>query len=269
MFPLLFEIPIFEGIRIYTYGVLYALAAIIAIYWTIHEGKIAGFRPDTILDLSFYLILSELVGARILYILTDWEKYVANPLDVLKIWEGGLIFYGGFIGAILFGLYYVRRHKLSFLAVADLYMPGLSLGHAVGRLGCFAAGCCYGRETTDRFFSVTFPQNPYSLAPVGIPLFPSQLVESAASLLIFFILIGLRHKKSFDGQVFLAYLFLYSVSRAVFEIFRGVASRVDMIPGLMSTSQFISLCLMAVAIIIYFRLRSIRHRTPLRRGRIT
>jgi len=255
MYPLLFEIPIFGGIRIYTYGVLVATAFVLGILWTTREAKLAGVKPDFVLDLAFYIILAALAGSRILYIITDWHRYVERPLDVLKIWEGGLVFYGGFIGALVVSFYFIRKHGYPFLKIADLFVPGVALGHSIGRLGCFAAGCCYGREAPASWLAVVFPSGPYSLAPGGVPLFPSQLFESAAEFLIFLILIACRRKKSFEGQVFLIYLVLYSISRSILEIFRGDSIRGFVIPKYLSTSQFISGCMVVLAAIIYVRLK--------------
>ncbi len=261
MFPLLFEIPIFGGIRIYTYGVLVAVGFVLGIFWTTREAKKAGVRPDFVLDLSFYIIIAALVGSRILYIIIDWRRYAAHPIDVLKIWEGGLVFYGGLIGAMLMSLYTIRRHRLSFLKVADLFMPGVALGHAIGRLGCFASGCCYGRETTG-FLSVVFPPNRYSLAPAGVSLYPSQLFESLAAFLIFILLTLVRRKKGFDGQIFLVYLVLYSVSRSILETFRGDSVRGFIIPHWLSTSQFVSIALIVVAGAIYYHRRRQNREAP-------
>lgn len=258
MYPLLFEIPLFGGIRIYTYGVLVALAFLSGIGWTVREAKKAGVSPDRILDLSFYIILSALVGSRVLYVIVDWQRYLSNPLEVLKIWEGGLVFYGGLIGAILMSLYYLRKHKMSFLKVADLFVPGIALGHAIGRLACFAAGCCYGRPVASgSFFSLVFPQRPYSLAPAGIPLFPSQLLESVAEFLIFLFLVFLRRRKKFHGQLFSIYLMLYGVSRMILEIFRGDSVRGYLIPQVLTTSQFISGILVIIGVFLYVRYHSL------------
>ena len=260
MFPLLLEIPILGGIRIYTYGVLVATAFMMGILWTIHEtrqlplGQKNTIKPEQVTDLAFYIILAALIGSRILYVLVDWNRYVSHPLDIFKIWEGGLVFYGGLIGAIFVSLYYLRKHHLGFLKVADLFMPGVALGHAIGRLGCLASGCCYGRVTHSAF-SILFPQSRFTLAPPGIPLFPSQPLESAVELGIFFLLILIRKGKKFDGQVFLVYLILYSISRSILEIFRGDSVRGFIIPDRFSTSQLISAILVFIAIILYAHLR--------------
>lgn len=255
MHPLLIEIPILGGLRIYTYGVLVALAFLIGILWTAREAKIAGVKPEIIMDLSFYIIVAALVGSRLLYILIDHRRYWESPLDVLKIWEGGLVFYGGLIGAIVTSFFYLRRKKMPFLLTADLFMPGLALAHAIGRLGCLAAGCCYGREAHGAFFSIIFPQTPFSLAPAGVPLFPSQLVESLVELLIFFILVTVRKRKRFPGQIFLVYLVLYSISRSVLEVFRGDSVRGFVVPHYLSTSQLISIMLIGVCLLIYRKLK--------------
>lgn len=255
MFPLLFEIPIFGGLKIYTYGLLYALGLILGISLTAREAKRVGIRPDFIFDLSFYLILGNLAGARILYIFSDWQRYVTHPLDVLKIWEGGLVFYGGLIGAVVVGHFYCRKKKESTLKVADLYMPGLALGHAIGRIGCFASGCCYGRPMPGFPFAVTFPASAHGLAPAGTPLFPSQLAEAAALFILSALFLFLLRRKTFDGQILLIYIMFYGVLRSVLEIYRGDSIRGFVISPWLSTSQFISIGLVILAIVIYARLK--------------
>lgn len=257
MFPLLFEIPIFGGVKIYTYGVLVALGFVLGIWWTIREGKRVGIRSEFVLDLAFYIIIAALVGSRILYIFIDWKRYVEHPVDVIKIWEGGLVFYGGFIGAVLTSVYYIRKHNQGFLRVADIFMPGLALGHSVGRLGCFAAGCCYGRPAdAGSWWSVIFPSNPYSLAPAGVPIVASQVLESATAFLIFLVLAFFSRRKKFDGEIFLLYLILYSVSRSYLETLRGDSVQGFLIPHVLSTSQAISIVLVILAGIIYYRVHS-------------
>lgn len=267
MFPLLFEIPLFGGIRIYTYGVLVALGFVLGIWWTTREAKRAGIRSEFVLDLSFYIIIAALVGSRILYIIIDWHRYVEHPADVLKIWEGGLVFYGGFIGAVLTSVYYIRKHNQRFLRVADIFMPGLALGHAVGRMGCFAAGCCYGRPSeANAWWSVVFPSNAYSLAPAGVPIVASQVLESATAFVIFLILAFFSRRKKFDGEIFLLYLVLYSVTRSYLETLRGDSVQGFIIPHLLSTSQMISIVLVILAGIIYYRVhkkRNVRNKVSL------
>ncbi|MBI1909329.1 MAG: prolipoprotein diacylglyceryl transferase [Deltaproteobacteria bacterium] len=261
MLPILLKIPLpflSHEIPIYTYGLLVATAFLAGIWWSAHEAKKVNLSPDFVFDLSFYIVVAAIIGSRVLYIVVDYDRYLSHPLDILKIWEGGLVFYGGLIAAIGTSLYYAKRKKTPFLVVADLFTPGVALGHAIGRLGCFAAGCCYGRPVTEsHFWAVTFPHNGTSLAPAGIPLYPTQLMESAAELALFLILIALRRRKKFTGQIFLSYVVLYGISRSVLEVFRGDAIRGFVIPGILSTSQLISGLLISAAIIysIYLKKR--------------
>ncbi len=254
MHPVLVSIPLFGGIKIYTYGLMYALAALTSIYVSVRLGRKEGYSADRIMDLSFYLIIGNLIGARVLYVITDWQRFADYPLDVFKIWEGGLVFFGGLLGAIAMALYLIPRYKMDFLKTADFYMPGLAFGHAIGRLGCFASGCCHGKPMPDFPLSITFPSQPYTLAPTGIPLFPSQLAESLSLFLVGGLLLLLWKRKRFDGQVFLVYLILYSIIRSVLEIFRGDSIRGFLIDPWLSTSQFISLCLIIMALVVYKRL---------------
>ncbi len=266
MFPVLLEIPIFGGIRIYTYGVLVALAFVSAIGWTTREARLAHIKKDFVLDLAFYIVLAALAGARVLYILVDWERYVAHPAEILKVWEGGLVFYGGLLGSIAVSFYYIRKHGYRFFQIADVFMPAVALGHAIGRLGCFAAGCCYGREAGDFPLAVVFPLNHFSLAPAGIPLLPSQLFESATALVIFGILIFIRRHKKFEGQIFISYLILYGIARSLLELTRGDSIRGYIVPGILTTSQGISGLLILAAITVYLYWRQ-RHHTVKAKGR--
>ncbi len=255
MHPVLIEIPLFGGIRIYTYGVLVALGFLAGIAWTIHEGKKKGIPKDLVLDLSFYIVLSALVGSRILYILFNWERYLTEPLAALKLWEGGLIFFGGLIGAVLASYLFLKKRGVPFLTAADLFAPGISLGHAIGRLGCLAAGCCHGREAPTFPLAITFQDLPYCLAPSGTALYPTQLMEAAASFLIFLSLAGLAKMQRFSGQIFWTYLFLYGIVRAGLEPFRAEAARNFSFGPLLSNSQWISIIISLTALILYFRQR--------------
>lgn len=256
MHPVLIEI---HGFRIYTYGILIAAAFLSGILWTAREARRVGIPKEKIFDLSFYIILAALVGSRLFYVFVDAPRYLRNPLEILKIWEGGLVFYGGLIGAILASLLYMKKQGMRFLPVADLFTPGIALGHAIGRLGCLAAGCCHGRPAPAApaapglSWAITFPPLPYSLAPAGIPLYPTQLMESATELTIFLLLLLLGRRKRFEGQILFAYLMLYSATRSVLEIFRGDLARGFVIPPWLSTSQFISLLLFVAAAVFYWR----------------
>ena len=251
--------PLIGGMNLYTYGALVATAFLVAILWTLHEAKVAGYDRDKVADLTFYLIIAAIVGSRLLYVLVELRHFLSRPLAVFKIWEGGLVFYGGLLACIAISWWYTRRHAWSLKGTADLFMPGVALGHAIGRIGCLMAGCCYGLPVADSpWWGLTFPHLDATLAPAGIPLYPTQLMESAVELLLFGILVWRRRHKRFEGQVFLTYLILYAAARSVLEIFRGDTIRGFVIPGILSTSQFISALVIMAAIIYYAKLR--RHK---------
>lgn len=261
MHPILFaipeSIPLLGGVTVYTYGALVALGFFCGILWILHEARLAGVNRDRVADLSFYLIVAAIVGSRLLYIVVEARRYLENPLDILKIWEGGLVFYGGLLACIGVAWWYTRRQGWSLRGTADLFMPGVALGHSIGRLGCLMAGCCYGRPVSGHpWWAIIFPHSESGLAPTGIPLFPTQLMESVGELLVFGLLVWVRRHKKFEGQVFLTYLVLYAVLRSILEIFRGDSIRGFVIPGILSTSQMISLLVVTVVIVYYRRLRT-------------
>ena len=146
MHPILFEIPLFGGITIYTYGVLTALGFLSGMMWVNYEAKRVGANADRALDLVFYIIVASILGARATYVLvSDSSQFFSDPLSFFRIWEGGLVYYGGFIGALAMTIWYTHRHHMSFLLYADILATALPLGHAIGRLGCIMAGCCFWR----------------------------------------------------------------------------------------------------------------------------
>ena len=147
--------------------------------------------------------MASLLGARLLYVLIEYKYFIDNPLEAFKIWKGGLVFYGGMIAAMAAGLIYIRKHDMPLWRVGDIVAPSLAIGQAIGRWGCFFAGCCYGVKT-DVPWAITFT-NPKSLAPLDIPLHPTQIYLSLNALVIFGILMWLLKRKSFDGQVLWTY----------------------------------------------------------------
>ncbi len=252
MHPILFEIPRIDlgnwtigPIPIRLYGLMIGLGFLLGIFLAARRAKKEGLNPDLILDMGVYLLLAAVLGSRILYIVTTWHEFAQNPLDMFAIWKGGLVFYGGVLGAVPVGIWYVRKHKLPVWRTADIMAPSIALGHAFGRLGCFFAGCCYGASCTGPF-CITF-SDPRSLAPLGVPLFPTQLMESGGEFLIFIVLLVLRRYKKFDGQLFGLYLVFYAVLRFTIEFFRGDAVRGLYFGGLVSTSQIIAIIMVLVA----------------------
>lgn len=248
MHPILFKIG---PITIYTYGVLIATAFFLGLALAARQARIEGEDPQKIMDLSFYILISAIVGSRLLYIVVEYKEYISNPLRIFKVWEGGLVFYGGFIMAMAVVIIYVRRHEMNLWKVGDILAPSVAIGQGVGRLGCFFAGCCYGRET-DVSWAVIF-KDPNTLAPMDVHLHPTQLYDSANGFIIFTALIILRKYKKFDGELFWTYTLLYSVGRFIVEIFRG-DERGFVIESFLSTSQFIAIPLFVISIVMLIRL---------------
>ncbi|KAF0117516.1 MAG: phosphatidylglycerol:prolipoprotein diacylglycerol transferase [bacterium] len=224
MHPILFQIGSF---RIHTYGVFIALGFLTGIILALREAKRVGEEPENILDLSFYSIIAAIVGSRLLYIILNYRYYIENPLEMIKIWSGGLVYYGGFLLALIVGIWYIRKRHLPLWKTADIIAPSIAIGEAIGRLGCFSAGCCYGKETT---------------LPWAITFYPTQLYSSITALFIFLILTVFKRFKKFDGLLIWLYVLLYSITRSIIEIFRG-DDRGFLFEGTLSVSQFIGIIL--------------------------
>ncbi len=255
MHPVLLQIGSFN---LPTYGVLLAIGLLVAIYMALRMGRREGLDANRLLDFSTWLIIVGLIGAKVLMIVTEWGEYKNNPRDIFSLTtiQAGGVFYGGLIAATLFALGYVRRYHLPLLKVFDAYAPAIAIGHAIGRLGCFAAGDDYGKPT--HFFLGVVFTNKYtrelSGTPLGVRLHPVQLYESAALLAIFGILMWRYPRKKRDGEIFLAYVGLYAVARFFLEFFRGDPDRGFVFNGLLSTSQFIAVLALITAGFCAYRL---------------
>lgn len=244
MHPVLFRLG---PLTVHTYGVLVAAGFLIGIAFAVTQAKKEGVPPDKIIDLGFYIILAAIIGSRLLFILVNVRRYIANPLDIFKLWEGGLVFYGGILLAVPTGIWYVIRNRLGLWKTADICAPSIAIGHAFGRLGCFAAGCCYGKAAASLPWGVIFT-DPNCLAPTNVALHPTQLYESAGELINFVILISFRRYKTFNGQLFMSYLILYSVLRFTVEFFRGDVERGFIFQNL-SVSQGISIVVFLTGVV--------------------
>jgi len=244
MYPKLIEIG---PLTIHTYGFLIAIGFLIGLWLAVRQATKEGIFPTKIIDLGFYILLAAIIGSRLFFVIINLDHYLRNPLDIFKIWEGGLVFYGGVLLAIPTVIWYVRKNNLALWQTADIFAPSVAIGHVFGRLGCFAAGCCYGKTAQTLPWGVIFT-DPDCLAPTDVLLHPTQLYESAGELIIFFILLVFRRYKSFNGQLFMTYLLLYSVLRFVVEFFRGDIARGFLIADI-SVSQSISAGMFLIAII--------------------
>ncbi|MBN1283333.1 MAG: prolipoprotein diacylglyceryl transferase [Proteobacteria bacterium] len=256
MYPVLFKIPLFGGVTVYSYGVMVAAGFVAALAWINYASRRRGQDVARAMDLAFYIILAAILGSRIMHVaVSERERFLNDPLMMLRIWEGGLVFYGGLIAALAVSLWYIRRHRMPALVICDIFSPAIALGHAIGRIGCFLAGCCYGRVCEGRpWYSVVFPHDPHTFAPPGLPLYPTQLIESAGEFVIFGILVAVGRHRRFDGQVFACYLMLYAVLRAFNELLRGDAERGFLIEPWLSTSCFISIITFAAGAAVFWTL---------------
>jgi len=239
-------------LTVHSYGLMIAIGFLLGLYVAIRTGRRNGIDSQKIMDMGFLLIISGIIGSRITYVLINFSEYSANPLKFFKLWEGGLVFSGGLLTAILAALFYIRRHKLNLWQVFDVWAPAVALGQAFGRIGCFMAGCCYGRESHG-FCAVTFT-NPKSIAPLNMPLYPTQLYDSLSNLIIFGILTVLSTRKKFQGQVFLWFLIMHSTARLVIEKFRG-DDRGIFLGTNWTVTQFLAIVILlsSVSALIYFK----------------
>ena len=248
MHPILFEAG---GFTIYAYGVLLAAAYLLGLQFALVRARHRGLDGQRVMDLGIWIIISALVGAKLLLLAIDFKQFTANPRDLVGLARSGGVFYGGLIAAVTVALLYLRKHKLPLWTTTDVFAPGIALGHVVGRLGCFLAGCCYGLPTSVPW-AVTF-HDPAAAAnvgtPLGIPLHPTQLYEAGAELVILVLLLAFeRCGRAFPGRTFWSYLLLYGISRYIIEGYRGDSRGV--VFGVLSTSQFVSVILVPLAIVM-------------------
>lgn len=251
MRPILLQ---FGTFRIYAYGffiVLGFIAAVVLAALKIRKSNV-GVSFENIVDLFFYTVLSALIGARLLFVLINFDLYRQHPVEIFKIWEGGLVFYGGFALAVTVAFCYMRWHRLPIWKLADTISPLIALGLSLGRIGCFFAGCCYGKETSLPW-AVVF-RNQDSLARLNTPLHPTQLYDAVNGLGIFFLLSWIEKRKTFDGQIFWLFLFLYVTTRFFIEIFRG-DPRGFLFGNLLSTSQAIGVLLAIPSLFMLFLMK--------------
>ena len=258
VFPRLFHIGSF-GLP--TYGLMAALGLIFGLLLIVKLGREQGIDPDKLWNLGIVAIISGVAGAKILMVLVDLGYYRDYPGEIfaLSTLQAGGVWSGGLVLAIIMCVWYMRRNRMPVLASCDVFAPGLALGHAFGRLGCFAAGCCWGRETHVPW-AVTF-RNPLAAeivgTPLGVPLHPTQLYELVLELANCIFLVWLLRRKKFEGEIIGTYLIVYGVGRYFIEFFRGDPGR-GVLFGFMSDTQAIALLLVVAGGLLWLR------RVPLR-----
>jgi len=232
-----------------------ALGLIVGLVVIVHCAKRRGFDPDKTWNLGILAILSAIVGAKVLLIVMAWGYYAANPREIFSLGtlQAGGVYQGGMVAGLAVAFWYMLRNHMPVLATCDVFAPGMALGHGIGRLGCFAAGCCYGKPT-DLPWGVTFT-NPLakliSETPLGIPLHPTQIYEMMVEFVNFSILMWLLGHKKFDGQVIGAYLFLYGLARYFLEFLRDDPGRGSVFGGMMTGTQLIAILLVIAGGVIW------------------
>ncbi|MDZ7760460.1 MAG: prolipoprotein diacylglyceryl transferase [Desulfovermiculus sp.] len=216
MHPVLIDIG---PLTIHSYGFFIAAGFLLGMWLTMREAPMYGLNRQFVPDLAFYLIVSAVVGSRILYVLLDPRPFLADPLLIFQFWKGGLVFVGGVAAAMATAWVVIRIKGEPFWRWADAFAPGIAAGQFLGRIGCLMAGCCYGKPTSLPW-AITFT-HPQSLAPLHIPLHPTQLYHSLAGLVTCVLLLSLRSKFPVPGQRFAMFLILYAFFRFGIELFRG------------------------------------------------
>jgi phosphatidylglycerol:prolipoprotein diacylglycerol transferase len=271
MYPRLFTLPAFDvyswtfgPITLHSYGFLLAVAFLAGLFVVSSQAKKARMDSTKLTDMAVWLLIGGLVGAKALMVALDLPYYLRNSRELWTIFQSGGVFYGGLLGGIAVAVFFVWRYKLPGWPTADVLAPGVVIGQAIGRLGCFAAGCCFGKPASVPW-AVTFT-DVYAARQVGTPmdtaLHPTQIYESLACFLIFFFLIWLAPRKSFHGQVVLTYAVLYSCFRFAVEFFRGDPDRGSVFGGLLSTSQLIAILLVLTAAVVFPYLRRTQRVAP-------
>ncbi len=240
MHPIIFS---FGVIHLYSYGFLVAIGVLSAIFLIRRNAKWILLNPDISVDLAMTTVVSGFIGARIFYVLQHWSFFRGVPLDALKIWEGGIVLYGGLIGGLIGFFLFVKWRGLSFLAMLDLFVPATALAQGFGRLGCFLNGCCFGRESKLPW-AVKFPF-------LDEKVHPTQIYESIYCFALAFFLYHLWKRRKTDGTVALAYFILYPIGRFFIEFLRGDQRHYFLN---FTLAQWMSLLFLAVAF-YFFRIR--------------
>ena len=228
-----------------TYGVLVSTGVLVGLWMSVRNAERMSIDGEKAWNLGILVVLCGILGAKVLYIINDWSLYKDHLGEIFSLdtLQAGGVFSGGLLAAFAAAAWYVWKNHLPPLGTCDAFAPGLALGHAIGRIGCFAAGCCYGKPT-HHWWGVTFT-NPLAWSitqtPLNKPLQPTQLFESAVELANFFFLTWLLKRRKFDGQIIGAFMFLYGFARFFLEFLRGDPGRGSVFGGAMTGTQLIAI----------------------------
>lgn len=254
MRPILFSIdfPFIGELHIHSYGFMLALGFIVAITIAVRESQRVGLDPEKILNLIMFVLIFSIVGARLFHCIVFYESYLTDPLRIFKLWEGGLVFFGGFIGGVSVTIWYCWYSGMNFWTVGDLVIPLVALGLSFGRIGCLCAGCCYGKPVNPDFpFAMIF-SDPSGIGIKDTPLYPTQLISSLNAFGIFLLVWFLRKRKQFEGQLLAIFLVIYSITRSLIELLRDdPRGFVELFSLRVSESQLVSIVMILIAVAMF------------------
>ena len=259
MHPIAFQ---FGRFTIYWYGILTAAGFMIGFWTASRRGIRDRLKPEVIMDSALWILIGTVVGARALHVISYWsDQYSHQPWqEIFMIQKGGLVYYGGLIGASIAAVLYTRVKHVPLWKYADALAPSVALGHAFGRIGCLMTGCCYGKEC-HLPWAITFPPghetHPFNL-PQGTPVHPTQIYESGLNLCLYFFLAWAYRRKKFDGQIFAVYLMIYAVLRSFVEVFRADYKPHEFVFHVLSPGQLVSIFAFAIGGVLFWMFS--RHR---------
>lgn len=251
MHPIAFKLGSFS---VHWYGVMMAVAFLLGLWTASRRGVRDGLVPEKVLDIGPWLIIGTIIGARTLHVVTYWkEEFADKPIwEIFMVQHGGLVYYGGLIGASLACILYVRFKKVPLWKMADILAPSIALGYVFGRIGCLLNGCCFGKAC-DMPWAITYPagHETHPVNAAAIPVHPTQIYDSLLSLGLYLGLAWLYRRKKFDGQVFATYLVCYAVTRSIVETFRGDYTEPHLHGGL-TPAHLISIGIMLAGVALFF-----------------
>lgn len=234
-------------LTIYGYGLMIGIGVLFCILMGMMRAKKYGLKEEAVIDIAIYGLVIGFIGAKLLFIIVEWKDFIKDPMSVLG--TEGFVVYGGISAGVLAAIVYCRMKKLVFLEYFDLLSASIALAQGFGRIGCFLAGCCYGRET-DSFLGVVFPTG--CMAPAGVKVLPTQLFSSAGDFAIMALLLWHYKRRKYVGDTGFAYMLVYGIGRFFIEMLRNDNRGAV---GMLSTSQFISIFIVLAALLLLARNR--------------
>ncbi len=256
MYPILFHIGKYP---VHAYGILIAIGFLIGLWRAMRVAHIRNeqgdttITPDNLFDLGYGGLITGLIGARLLYVLLNWNYYIHHPIVIFETWQGGLSIMGAIAVGTLYILWYCRRKKLPFFKVADLVAPSFAIGYAIGRIGCFMNGCCYG-VPSNLPWAVRFVKNPNIPGDLTRPRQPTQLYATGMNLIIFWLLTRWEKRTRADGEIFFGYIALYCLYRFIDEIWRKGATA-QVFVGWFTQAQVACMAIAPLAILGWWLVR--------------